>query len=184
MRIGYLHLKYQIDEIIVLNLPNRIDDRKFAVQGAFDAAGALTNRMTVWEAIPGSNFETIEDLVEAASDDGFDFFRDAHKKGRIHKYPLAVPAQLWSYCQMLRHISEMEESKGFLIVYDDRYIIDFCQFAHLWHTLRLFDEENDQDYPFMILQIGLLFSGKFKCQNAQSIVSENSLYLRGAVGWQ
>lgn len=149
MRIEYLHLKYQIDEILILNLPSR-SDRKLAVQGAFDATGAMPDRMNFWQAMPASDFESIEDLVDAAVDDGFDFFRDAHSEGKLNEKPMAIPAQLWSYCQMLRYISEMEQYKGFLIIYDDRYIIDYCQFAQLWHFLR--NSDSSGYAPFMMLQ--------------------------------
>ena len=119
---------HMISEVIVLNLPSR-SDKFWSCYGALHAVGVPTERIKRWEAMPASDYENIEALVDAAVKDGFPAFQTIYERGRCDDY-LSINAQFWSYCQMLRYIAEKDITA--IILYDDRYILNWGQFVKLY----------------------------------------------------
>ena len=146
-----------MDEIIVLNLPNAIE-RKWAIIGAFSVEYCDPQRLRFWKAIPGNDFQNVEELVDFAVADGFPFFQDWLKEQRIPKQNwsneqetqksnpkyVKILAQTFSYCQMLRHV--IENRIVALIMYDDRYVRYYEDFLQLLKFL------HDEEGEFLFLQ--------------------------------
>ena len=128
---NFTYGQHQIDEVLVLNLESR-RDRKWAAIGALDLAYTPLERVRIWNAIPASDFENLQQIGASAAADGFPWFVAYVKRCGFIRHPMIV-AQAWSYCQMLRHIAESDITG--LILYDDRYIIDFEQLASLNYWL-------------------------------------------------
>ena len=133
-----------IDEVLVLNLESR-RDRKWAAIGALILAQCPFERICIWNAAPASDFQTSPEIGEAAAADGFPWFAKYAQNTDLRIYTVA---QAWSYCQMLRHIAENDLNA--VILYDDRYILDFEQLSavHVW--LKNFND--GYDVPYRMLQ--------------------------------
>ena len=129
-----------------MNLESR-PDRKWAAIGALDLAYTPLERVRIWNAVPASDFENIEQIGEAAAADGFPWFREYVRTRNFIGHPMIV-AQAWSYCQMLRHLAEHNLTG--LILYDDRYILDFEQLSSVNYWLMR--EHVEGDLPFLMLQ--------------------------------
>ena len=142
--------RYQIDEVLVLNLENR-PDRKWAALGALELAYTPLDRIRIWNAVPASDFETVEQIGEAAVADGFPWFMEYIQIRNLakSKYPMVV-AQAWSYCQMLRHLADNDLSG--VILYDDRYILDFEQLSAIYYWLVNQSKDARNPIPFLMLQ--------------------------------
>ena len=127
-----------ISEVIVLNLRHR-QDKFWSIYGALVASGTPPGRIRRWEAMPASDYKDIEALVDAAVKDGFPEFQTMLENERFDRY-LAVNAQFWSYCQMLRYIAERNITA--VILYDDRYILNWTQFTRLYRLIELRKEDS------------------------------------------
>ena len=143
---NFTYGQYQINEVLVLNLESR-PDRKWAAIGALDLAYTPLERVRIWNAVPASDFENIEQIGEAAAADGFPWFVEYVKTRSFIKHPMIV-AQAWSYCQMLRHLV-VQDLTG-LILYDDRYILDFEQLSAINYWLaRSYHQDSE---PYLMVQ--------------------------------
>ena len=139
----------QIQEILVLNLKDRVD-RYYSVYGALCAAGAPVEKIKRWEAMPASDYKNIEALVDAAGKDGFPEFQRLLENNKFSPR-LAKAAQFWSYCQMLRHIGQ--EQRVTVILYDDRYITNWSQLAAVYCYMKEIEQNPDTGVAFDILQL-------------------------------
>ena len=137
--------RYKIDEVLVLNLKSR-PDRKWAAIGALTLAQCPLERVRIWNAAPASEFENTHQIGEAAAADGFPWLLDYANNTDLRLY---VVAQAWSYCQMLRHLAEHNLTG--IILYDDRYILDFEQLSAVHYWLSNFNH-NDVRIPYLMLQ--------------------------------
>lgn len=144
----FTHGGFKIEEVVVLNLEHRFD-KKWAMVGALLNAGCPLDRIRIWNAVPGNVFENRDDLGAAASTDGFPWFKDFVGRMGNDLRSLKILSQAWSYCQMLRHLSE--NNINGLILYDDRYIVDFEQLSAVTYFLRELDAK-DETFPFRMLQ--------------------------------
>lgn len=144
--------KHQIDVILVLNLEHR-PDRFYMVYAGLDIADAPLDRVKRWNAVPGSQFKSFQEIAEATAEDGFSEFRCLSEENLRNRYNdelqfyLNVMTQKWSYCQMLRYLRDTNQSG--LILYDDRYIKSWLHLADTYHYLRKYQEGNDA----LILQL-------------------------------
>ena len=146
---NFTYGKHQINEVLVLNLESR-PDRKWAAIGALTLAQCPFDRIRIWNAVPASDFEDdIEKIGEAAVADGFPWFAEYCKIRRFMEPPMMV-AQAWSYCQMLRHLADNDLTG--LILYDDRYILDFEQLSAINYWLMQGSLQNENE-PYLILQL-------------------------------
>lgn len=128
---------HDVHEIIILNLPDRIE-RKWASIGSLTTSGFDLGKMRFWQAVPGTDFKDTRAVCEAAADDGFPEFIKfyEHEKYGINHHSVAhsadssqtrMLAQAWSYFQMLRHVSENQIHA--LIMYDDYIFKNYDIFA-------------------------------------------------------
>ena len=149
IRPVWMGFKHQIQEILVLNLKERMD-RYHAVYGALHAAGANTNDIKRWEAMPASDYKDTAALVDAAVKDGFPEFQTLFENngmsGRSTKN-----AQFWSYCQMLRYIAERNITA--VILYDDRYITNWSQLANVYSCMKNIEDNPDSGVVLDVLQL-------------------------------
>lgn len=131
-----------IDRIFILNLPDAVE-RRWACLTANCINGMSQNDIYFWEAIPGDSFSSARELVEMAIREGFNEFEALYQKEWIEEGPYKakdnygkrVYAQFFSYCQMLRRISQ--EDLNTIILYDDRYIKKFIYLRDMiGHLLR------------------------------------------------
>ena len=153
--INFTYGRFKIEEVVVLNLAHRFD-KKWAMIGALLAVGCPLDRIRLWNAAPGNAFEDIDPLLDYVVADGFPWFETfAKKRYSDLKRPetlireIKILAQAWSYCQMLRHLSE--NNINGIILYDDRYILDFEQLSAILYWLRDFSDK-DEGLPFRMLQ--------------------------------
>ena len=144
--MGY---RSQIHEILVLNLKDRMD-RYYSVYGALHAAGTPIERIQRWNAIPASDYENIEALVDAAVKDGFPEFKTLLENKKFSPR-LAKGAQFWSYCQMLRYIAEKNIVAA--ILYDDRYITNWSQLAAVYCYIKEIERDLPGKVELTILQL-------------------------------
>lgn len=143
-----------IDEIIVLNLPSDIE-RKWAFMGSAIARRVPIERIRFWEAVPASDFGSPEAFVSATEDDGWTCFRkflidDGILDEFQNPIDFKVKVQAWSYCQMLRFI--IEKKKNAIIIYDDRFIIEWEIVLQIFDTLAAKNEIKFwqlENYPFL-----------------------------------
>ena len=143
---------HMISEVIVLNLPSR-SDKFWSCYGALHAVGVPTERIKRWEAMPASDYENIEVLVDAVVKDGFPEFQTIYERDRCDNY-LTINAQFWSYCQMLRYIAEKDITA--IILYDDRYLLNWAQFVKLYQKIRDYQkhaEDAGDRVEFYMLQL-------------------------------
>ena len=144
--------KHQISEVLVLNLKHR-SDKFWSVYGALVAAGTPVEKIKRWNAMPASDYKNIEALVDAAVKDGFPEFQTLLENEMFDRY-LTISAQFWSYCQMLRYISE--KNIVAVILYDDRYILNWTQFSRVYTLVerRKEDSVNSENaVDFYMLQL-------------------------------
>ena len=134
--MGY---RCQIQEILVLNLTDRMD-RYYSVYGALHAAGTPMERIQRWEAMPASEYKNIGALVDAAVKDGFPEFQTLLENKKFSQR-LTKGAQFWSYCQMLRYI--IQEHRVTVILYDDRYITNWSQLAAAYCYMKEIEQNPD-----------------------------------------
>ena len=142
--INFMHRRNQIDEVIILNLPHRID-RRLIIYGANCAGHVPQERIRVWNAIPASEFESLEDVAVLAKEKGWSGF-DEEPLEDIRA--IACAAQAYSYFEMLTHIVENEITA--LVLYDDRCVIDFDQLTGIYDIIM--KSEKNGDTPFRMLQ--------------------------------
>ena len=141
-------MAYDIDNILILNLKNR-PERFWSCYGALVAAGTPIEKIKRWNAIPASDYKTPDALVDAAVKDGFPEFACLEENKN-----LMIAAQFWSYCQMLRYITE--KNIVAVILYDDRYILNWTQFSHLYMFIAGVQadlETSETPIDFHILQL-------------------------------
>ena len=146
--------EYQIDVILVLNLEHR-PDRFYMVYAGLDIADAPLDRVKRWNAVPGSKFKSLQEIVEATAEDGFPKFQlyclsEENCSDRYEdelQFHINVMTQKWSYCQMLRYLRDTNQSG--LILYDDRYVRSWLHLADTYHYLREAQLGNDT----LILQL-------------------------------
>ena len=144
--------KHFISEVLVLNLKHR-SDKFWSIYGALVAAGTPVEKIKRWNAMPASDYKNIEELVDAAVKDGFPEFQTLLENERFGSN-LAISAQFWSYCQMLRYIGE--KNIVAVILYDDRYILNWSQFSRLYMLIERRKEDSvnsENPVDFYMLQL-------------------------------
>ena len=130
-----------IDKIYLLNLPHRTD-RKYFMEGHLETIGVPREKIRIFEAKYGNDYETTHDVIDAAITDGFEQFGD----WRDVPHSRTKKAYFWSWCSMLREIIALQIHA--LILLDDRML------TVTWDTLCGFIEFlNDSHPPFHILQL-------------------------------
>ena len=129
-----------IDRVYLLNLPHRTD-RKYFMLGHLETINVPYDRLCIFEAKDGNDYETTGDVIDAAVADGFDFF-SSWEVGQTR----TQLAYKWNWCLMLREIMELQIHAFILL--DDRILtVD-------WETLCSFIEFlNASHPPFHILQV-------------------------------
>ena len=137
-----------LDRMIGLTIPSR-RNRCWFWKGYNMAKGVPADMLSFWEGmIPldyGNNFERIADAAEA---DGFPFVRyfQGYENAMILNQHPAQMCQVWSYAQILRHITESDETT--LVLWDDRYLgVPFSVIAYAVAELQ------SQSLPFYLLQL-------------------------------
>ena len=129
-----------IDKVYVLNLPHRAD-RRWYTMGHLHTIGVHPNRVCIYEAKYGKDYESIDAIMEAAKADGFDFpdpDEDIHKTRFSYR---------WNWCRMLRDI--IASGEMVLILIDDRMITIDWDLLN-WCVRDLVENQP----PFKILQMG------------------------------
>ena len=151
--INFMHRRHQIDEVIILNLPYRMD-RRLIIYGANRAGHVPQDRIRMWNAVPASEFENLGAVAGLAKEKGWSGF-DENETIR-DKRRIAVAAQAYSYFEMLTHIVENEITA--LILYDDRYVIDFDQLTGIYDIIMKSLKEDRAQSPFRMLQCEYYFT--------------------------
>ena len=122
-----------IDRLYLLNLPHRTD-RKYFMLGHLETINVPYDRLCIFKAKDGNDYETTGDVIDAAIADGFDFFA-SWEVGQTR----TQLAYKWNWCLMLREIMELQIHAFILL--DDRILtVD-------WETLCGFIEFLSASHP-------------------------------------
>lgn len=119
-----------IEQIHILNLKRREDKWQVAL-GALLALEFPYERLNRFIAHDGLDYDDIDAIVRAAEADGFDLsckYRDCIDTGKADGYERQIMATAWSYCSILRYISEQNNLHLWLL---DEFLP-----AYNWHGTR------------------------------------------------
>ena len=113
--LSLLQKNETIDRVYVINLAHRLD-RRYFMEGHLETIGVPREKIHIFEAKNGNDYESPNAVIKAAIADGFEEF-----KNRNNRKARTQLAYHWNWCKILREIIELNLVA--LILLDDRMLI-------------------------------------------------------------
>ena len=118
-------MQLEIETVNVINLLRR-PDLAYAQQGAWQARGCPPEKINIFEAHDGLEYQSRGELAQAAVDDGFAFFNWYVEEEKKQEDPIWMGigelACMWSIAALLREIANKEGTNAHFYVLADRFL--------------------------------------------------------------
>ena len=165
----------------ILNLERRTD-RRDVMAGNLQTLGVPYNLITFHKAPDAMEYETTNDLCEAAIADGFPYFANLRKSGK------GSTACFWGGCRMLRYIASEEHPCHYGYYNQDDILlkISYEKLREIVKYLENYSHDNQQS-EFLILQMhtryGKPYVGSIEPKPIfPSSYIQHGLYGKGEIG--
>ena len=117
-------MKLSIESVNIINLRRRLD-LEHAQQGAWQSRGCPPEIIRIFEAHDGLDYQSRDELAQAAVDDGFPFFNFYLKREEQQLQTwmgIGELACMWSIASLLREIAHKEGNNAHFYVLADRFL--------------------------------------------------------------